>query len=151
MLLRIGIGDKEALLWLTRRMIKLLWPLMGQIAGQLAPKAVVDPQTRTDISELQREAAMQKMDFSTRYELKREPLWPDGPLLPTELQIKQTAEALPVLCLRNAAGVGIEIPMNSGVHSGFCELLRKSVAESGWDLALDYAKSSAPQERQGLH
>lgn len=149
-LLSVGLGDKEAKLWLTRRLVKLMWPILGKIANSLAAIQSPDPLARKEIGEFRRQAALEQADFATPYQ-QRQPLW-ETPLLPNEMVIKTASNGSPALCLRVSGAAGIDLPMDTAVHSAFCELIRKCVAASGWDLALDYG---APAEEvpppRGLH
>lgn len=150
-LLRTGLGDKEAQIWLTRRLMKLLWPLLGKIAVDLATKQSPSQPAFKEIGEFQRQVALQEADFSTNYNTARESLWAEGPLLATQLVLKVLPNGDPVLCFRDKSGVGIEIPMDTSVHSGFCELMRKSVTDSGWDMALEYSQNEAATPAQKPH
>ena len=83
-LLRINTtAGEEMRLWLTRRLMLGLWPaLQNAIAGTAGqPRAntpVNDPAARQMLAEFQRQALLQKSDFSTPYS-QQEAALPLGP------------------------------------------------------------------------
>jgi hypothetical protein len=150
-LLRIGHADKEVQVWLTRRLVKLLWPVLGQIAVKLVDKRATAPAVRREISDLQRQVALQQADFSTPYRQEREAIQDASPLLATHLVVKSLPDGTTSLRLQDARSTGVDLPMDTAVHSGFCELIRKCAAESGWDITLEYDSRTQPTATGGLH
>jgi hypothetical protein len=150
-LLRVGHADKEVQVWLTRRLIKLLWPLLGKISVNLVDARAAAPAVRREISDLQRQVALQTADFSTAYQSQREAIQGIAPLLATHLVVKSLPDGTTALRLQDARGMGVDLPMDAAVHSGFCELMRKCATESGWDMVLEYDSQPQPPATGGLH
>jgi len=70
LLVRLAFGDRaEVLLWLTRRCVKLLWPLLVKMV-ESAPRIALQPlpEARQALLDMERERALAQADFSRPYE-----------------------------------------------------------------------------------
>ena len=67
LLMRIGTSDgAELRLWLTRRYVKLLWPLLVKLAEDASPRirTQANPEARKALLGLEHEQALARADFS---------------------------------------------------------------------------------------
>lgn len=151
LLLRIGLGVDEVQFWLTRRAIKGLWPVLGQASMQLVPKGNWSESARVEVSEMQRQAAVQQLDFATQYNTQRKPVWNEGPVLASGVEVRVNANGALALRLHAANGRYTELPLDANLHAGLSELLRKAVAQSDWDMSLDVKGSSSAPPVGGVH
>lgn len=137
LLLRIGLGNEEVQFWLTRKAVKSLWPVLGTASLQLVPGASWSESARLEASEMQRLAAVQQIDFATQYSTQRKPVWGDGPMLASGVEVLAHADGTLTLRLHAANGRYTELPLDAKLHAGLSELLRKAVTQSDWDMSLD--------------
>jgi hypothetical protein len=151
LLLRIGIGDTEALFWLTRKLVKALWPVLGEAALRLVPGANWSPAARREASEMQRQAEAQKLDFATSYNAQRKRVWGDSPVRVNVVEALSHADGNHALRFHADNGQYLEVRLDAQVHAGITELLRKAVAQSDWDLQLDPGAVAAPAPAGGWH
>ncbi|MCC6611736.1 MAG: hypothetical protein IT515_18945 [Burkholderiales bacterium] len=128
----------EVLLWLTRRCVKRLWPVLLNMA-QAAPEVVLqpNPEARKALVGFQHEKAIRQANFSTPYaETPRErPLGAD-PLLVARIQPRRDPQGRHVLGLLPATGQGVHVTLDDGLLHGLMKLLQNAVAKSDWELDL---------------
>lgn len=150
LLLRIGLGDEEARFWLTRRMVKELWPLLGR-AAQLLVSPTLPPGLRHEASEMQRQAAVQKLDFAKPYNPSRKAVFGDAPVLPIRIDLDQAdGQPVPAWRLHAPNGRFVALPLDANLHAGLTELLKKAVAQADWDFQLG-VKPPADAPAPGVH
>lgn len=128
----------EVLLWLTRRCVKRLWPVLLNMA-QAAPDVVVqaNPEARKALVGLQHEKAIRQANFSTPYaETARERPLGAEPLLVARIQPRRDAQGRHVLGLLPAAGQGVHVTLDENLLHGLMKLLQNAVAKSDWELDL---------------
>src|SRR3989338_5933299 len=133
LLLRISTDDgKEVLLWLTRRCVRRLWPLLVDMA-QSSPKIALQGslEARAALLGFEHEQALRGADFSRPYEeAERErPLGAD-PLLVTRIESGKDAEGIHVLALAPISGQRVNVTLDDALLHSFCRLLQKVVAET---------------------
>jgi len=70
LVMRLASGDRsEILLWLTRRCVKLLWPLLVKMAESVPVIAQQPlPEARQALLGMERESALSKANFSKPYD-----------------------------------------------------------------------------------
>src|ERR1700740_1031115 len=97
----------ELRLALTRRFVKLLWPLLVKLAEETSPRirTQASPEARKALLGLEHEQAVQKADFSKPYDAGEatRPLG-DAPLLLARIQTGHDRNGQPVVALPPAAG-----------------------------------------------
>ena len=147
LLLRISTDDcKEVLLWLTRRCVRLLWPLLVNMA-QSSPKIALQgsPEARAALLGFEHEQALRGADFSRPYEqVERErPLGAD-PLLVTRIESGKDAEGIHVLALVPISGQRVNVTLDDALLHSFCRLLQTVVAATDWDLTLSLPPAFVP-------
>jgi len=129
----------ELRMWLTRRYVKLLWPLLVKLAEDASPRirTQANPEARKALLGIEHEQAVSKADFSKAYEKKSRsvPLGED-PLLLGRIQTGHDRKGRPVLALHPATGQGITLTLDSVLLHSVCRLLQAAVKKSGWDMDL---------------
>ena len=140
LLLRMTSGTKDALteyrLWLTRRLVKLLWPVLNKmLETDTTLLSRVSGDNRKAVLEFQQEAALSKADFATPYtkEEKQTPLGPK-PLLVSRIQAGKGQDGRQILSLKTADNQGINISLTPHTIHSIKKLLVNSIKKAGWDL-----------------
>ena len=129
----------EMRLWLTRRFVKLLWPLLVQLAEDASPriKTQANPEARKALLSLEHEQAVARADFSKPYEAEAVTM-PLGaePLLLARIQTGRDPSGLPVLALHPPQGQGLTLSFDSVLLHSVCRLLQAAVKKTDWDIEL---------------
>lgn len=144
----------ELRMWLTRRFVKLLWPLLVQLAEEASPRirTQASPEARKALLGIEHEQAVQKADFSKSYErASRSTPLGEEPLLLGRIQTGHDRKGQPVLALHPAEGQGVTLTLDSVLLHSVCRLLQAAVKKSGWDmdLKLPGAEPHPAEERAG--
>lgn len=129
----------EVLLWLTRRCVKRLWPLLIGIA-QASPEIALqaNPEARRALLGLRHERAIRAADFSKPYrEVARERPLGQQPLLVTRIQPRRDEQGRQVLGLLPAVGQGVHLTLDDNLLHGLVRLIQSAAARADWDLELD--------------
>jgi hypothetical protein len=138
LLLRIKTRDRSELrFWMTRRYLKLLWPVLVKLLESNAQvQQQSDPQSRRTVLSFQHEQALARSDLSTDYreDAAQTPLG-EAPVLLAKIQVKRDASASPVLCLHPLQGQGVELAMNEVMLHSFCKLISDQLPSTDWDLS----------------
>lgn len=142
LLLRMATDSGESLvefrLWLTRRLVKLLLPILDKMLetdGQLLTR--VPEENRKTVLEFQQQAALSKADFSTPYssEKKDTPLGME-PLLISRIQAGKDKNGRQVLSLKTPENKGINIGLNHHMIHSMKQLIVQGTEKAQWDLEL---------------
>ena len=137
--LRINTTDKaEFNFWLTRRFVKMLWPVLMQLLeSNQQVKMQSGIQAKKAVLSFQHEQAVHEADFVTQYkeDVYARPLG-DEPILISRLQVKQQPDGTPVLCFTPDTGQGVDLALKQKILHSFCRLLSETVSQSGWDIKL---------------
>ena len=139
LLLRVSTNDRlELRLWLTRRALRLLWPLLLQIARSSPEVAAqANPLARDALVELQREQALRQANFVDPFEeAPRELPLGAEPLLVARIRTGRDDTGNAVLALLPHAGQGVHLTLDKLLLHSLCKLLQDAVAQSDWDLEL---------------
>lgn len=148
LLMSVSTSDgQEILLWLTRRCVKLLWPLLIKMV-ESQPRVQLqgaNPEARAALVGMEHEKAVQKADFSQPYVAgsKSHPLGAD-PLLVARMQTRRDDSGAHILSLLPLNGQGINLAMEEGLLHSCCRLLQQAVLKAEWDLRLDFPQSNLP-------
>ena len=136
----------EVLLWLTRRCVARLWPVLLNMA-QATPEVQLqhNAEARKALLGFQHEKAIRKANFSKPYEeAERErPLGAD-PLLVARIQPRRDQQGRNVLGLLPAAGQGVHITLDENLLHGLMKLLQNAVQKSEWNLDLALPSGMTP-------
>lgn len=147
-LLRIRTSDgAEYRLWITRRYLGLLWPILMKMAdGFSARKAPADPLTRSALAELAHGAAVGQADFASEYqEGNLFPLGPE-PVLLAKISLRPPAGETQTVLLLPHQGNGINLDLDEKLVHIIARLLQQAAVAGEWKLALDISPNSASAE-----
>jgi len=138
----------ELRLALTRRFVKLLWPLLVKLAEEASPRirTQANPEARKALLGLEHETAVSKADFTKPYDAG-ESLRPlgDAPLLLVRIQTGHDRNGQPVVALHPAEGQGVTLSLDSVLLHSVCRLLQAAVKKSDWDMELKLPGTDAPE------
>jgi hypothetical protein len=144
----------ELRMWLTRRFVKLLWPLLVKLAEEASPRirTQASPEARKALLGIEHQQAVQKADFSKAYDGKSRnmPLG-EEPLLLGRIQTGHDRKGQPVLAMHPAEGQGVTLTLDAVLLHSVCRLLQAAVKKSGWDMELKLpgAEAVPAEERAG--
>ena len=139
LLLRVGLANNsELLVWLTNRITKQLWQLLNgesnlptatSIQAETPPEKAV-AQFR---QEMQAVEVLQKMDFATEYQPRKEVV-NKGAMLAIGLVLVTCQEkplTLEIPCLED---VTVRMNLTQELILALCNMLQLSAKEAGWDI-----------------
>ena len=138
----------ELRLALTRRFVKLLWPLLVKLAEEASPRirTQANPDARRALLGLEHEHAVSKADFTKPYDAGEasRPLG-DAPLLLARIQTGHDRNGQPVVALHPSTGQGITLSFDSVLLHSVCRLLQSAVKKSDWDMELKLPGTEAAE------
>ncbi len=138
----------EVRLALTRRFVKLLWPLLVKLAEEASPRirALANPEARKALLGLEHEHAVSKADFSKPYDAGSHatPLG-EAPVLLSRIQTGHDRNGQPIVALHPSEGQGVTLTFDSVLLHSLCRLLQAAVKKSDWDMELKLP-GTEPQE-----
>lgn len=141
MLMRIFFnGRAEVQCWLTRRLLKRVWPVMLQVAQnrpeiQLQP----NPEARIAMLGLQHEKALQEVKFSKSREdtaQRRDHPLGSAPMLVSKVRAGRNPKGQTVLSLLPAEGNGMDLALGDNLLHGLLKLMQDTAVKAEWDLTL---------------
>ena len=140
LLMLIATSDGvELRLWLTRRFVKLLWPLLVKLAEEASPRIRTqpNPEARKALLSIEHEQAVSKANFDKPYDdsARATPLGAD-PLLLARIQTGHDPSGQPVLALHPAEGQGVTLTLDPVLLHSVCRLLQAAMKKSDWDMDL---------------
>jgi hypothetical protein len=140
LLLRVSTDNQlEVRLWLTRRALRLMWPILVQLV-RAAPEVALqsNPQARDALVGMQREQALSRANFDQTFDdvPRAMPLGAE-PILIARIQANRDDSGNQVLGLLPQQGQGIHLTLDNTLLHSFCKLVQNAVAGSDWDIALD--------------
>jgi len=149
LLMLIAASEKvEVRMWLTRRFVKLLWPLLVKLAEEASPRirTQASPEVRKALLGIEHEQAVQRANFSKPYDdsTRATPLGAD-PLLLARIQTGHDPEGHPVVAMHPAEGQGVTLTLDPVLLHSICRLLQAAVKKSDWDMELQLP-GAAPEE-----
>ncbi len=139
LLLRVSTDNQlEVRLWLTRRALRLLWPLLVQMVRSSPEVALQsNPQARDALVGMQHERALRQANFADAFdEAPREMPLGAEPLLVVHIRASKDDSGNQVLGLLPQQGQGIHLTLDNTLLHSFCKLLQNAVAKSDWDIVL---------------
>src|SRR3954466_13655413 len=135
-------------LFLSRRFVKLLWPLLVKLAEEASPRirTQANPEARKALLGLEHEHAVSKADFSKPYDAGEatRPLG-ESPLLLARIQTGHDRNGQPVVALHPAEGQGVTLSFDSVLLHSLCRLLQAAVKKSDWDMELKLPGTDATE------
>ena len=139
LLLRVGLADNsELLIWLTNRITKQLGQLLNgesNLPTATSIKAETPPEKAVEQfkKEIQTAEALQKMDFVTEYQPRKEVV-NNGAMLAIGLVLVAYQEKIPTLEIPCLEGVTVRINLTQELILALCNMLQLSTKEAGWDI-----------------
>jgi len=141
----------EVRMWLTRRFVKLLWPLLVKLAEEASPRIKVqaNAEARKALLGIEHQKAVQKADFSKPFqETPRSTPLGVEPLLLARIQTSNDPKGLPVVSLHPSNGQGITLTLDEVLLHSVCRLLQAAVSKSDWDIELKLPGAEAEPVEQ---
>lgn len=140
MLLRVFFnGRAEIQLWLTRRLLKRIWPVLLQMA-QAKPDIQVqpNPEARKAMLGMQHEQALQEVKFSEAREEPHDREHPLGnaPMLVSKVRAGRNQKGQVVLSMHPGEGNGVDLALGDNLLHGFIKLIQDTAVKAEWDLTL---------------
>ena len=151
---RTKTGELFAL-WLTRRMLKQLFPPLAQlittaVVAQVAPNATVLPEAREMMAQVARARPLPGANFTTPFDPKpvAQPLGPE-PLLPGTIDLAPGADGKGLrITAREAGGRHMTLQLSNDLATALMRLLEQALAEADWGLGA--AAQPAPAQPDPL-
>jgi hypothetical protein len=140
LLMRVStLTGQEALLWLTRRCVLRLWPLL--VGGAEAKPEIAqrpEPEVKKALLGIQHEKALSQAQFGKKYEdvPRTRPLG-DQPLLVATMQRRAAPDGRVVIGLLPTQGEGIFLTLDEPLLHGVLKLLQGAVARAEWGVKLE--------------
>lgn len=131
----------EFRLWLTRRLVKLLLPILDKmLAEDEGLLTRVPKESRKTVLEFKQQAALSQADFSTPYSPaeKDTPLGTE-PLLISKIRAGRDKNGRQVLSLKTADDKGINLGLNPQMVHSMKQLILQGMEKAAWDL--DFSQS----------
>ena len=129
----------EIQFWLTRRLLKRIWPVLLQMA-QAKPDIQVqpNPEARKAMLGMQHEKALQEVKFSKAKEepeAREHPLG-NAPMLVSKVRAGRNQKGQTVLSLLPAAGNGVDLALGDTLLHGLIKLMQDTAVKAEWDLTM---------------
>jgi hypothetical protein len=129
----------EVRMWLTRRYVKLLWPLLVKLAEEASPRIRTqpNPEARRALLNIEHEQAVSKANFDKPYDdsARATPLGAE-PLLLARIQTGHDPNGHPILAMHPADGNGVTLTLDPVLLHSVCRLLQAAVKKGDWDMDL---------------
>ena len=139
LLLRISTRDKAELrLWMTRRVVRLLWDaLLKMIEVGPEKDTPIEANKREAILHFEHQSAVEQADFETPFQEVADsyPLGEEGVLVAC-MQISRRPNGACTLKLSPKHGKGITMNLDDKLMHSFMEMLIDSSKRAEWDLEL---------------
>jgi hypothetical protein len=150
--LRTAGGELFAL-WLTRRMLRQLWPHLTHLitaagVAAAAPSALLLPEARAMLAETARSRSLAGADFSTPFNPAPAAL-PLGPLplLPVAIDIGPGTHGQGLtLAAREPDGRNLQLALSADLANGLLRLLEQALADSDWGILAPAAAPGGPTQ-----
>ena len=147
LLLKVGLSDQtEILLWLTQRVARVIWQLLSTeshlpaVVMNQAEQPTLAPQRAVQQfkQEVKAVETLQKLDFETAYQPRKEALQTGGILL-KEVQLhKQETTGQGVtqaLEMQSVDGFHVRLNLTAETIVAICNMLQLSAKEAAWTLS----------------
>lgn len=153
LLLKVGLSDQtEILLWLTQRIARMIWQLLSMeshlpsAANQQNVQSNVSPQQAVQQFEQEVQAiqTLQKLDFSTAYQPRKEALQTGGMLIKEVQLVTAHATGQQALEMQSVDGFNLRLNLTQETILAICNMLQLSVKEAAWQLNIVPAQPTNP-------
>lgn len=147
LLLRISTTEQtEYRLWLTRRIVKAIWPGLVQLvhSSPLA-RQQSEPAAKQAVVEFQREKALSETRFSETYDGERyAPALPGEPLLVWGVRMRPVEGGGCDLEFLPKEGQGVKVRLQDQMLHALNKLFQDALKATDWDIALVMPSEPAP-------
>lgn len=139
LLLRVGVADNsELLVWLTYRVTRALWQLLnGETRLPTATSILVETPPQQAVAQFRQEAeaveALNKMDFSTAYQPRKEVVH-NAAMLALSILLIPVEGKPPVLEIPCAEGVNVRMNLTQEMILALTSMLQLSSKEAAWNI-----------------
>ncbi len=145
-LVRVSTTDNtEMRMWLTRRFITVLWPVMLKML-ESDPSVVgqSDTQSKQDVLSFRHEEAISKTRFTKSYQTPPQ-LKPVNqvPFLITKLSTKRLDNGRTQMIFGTAKGRSVQFVVDRTLTHSLCKLIADCTSKANWGLELKITKSVA--------
>lgn len=135
LLLRTCVDNKDARIWLTRRMTVQWLQAVDQVLTHVADLHTQPAEHRRAISEFRRDAAVQDTDFSRPYaEEGLTPYPEDGPLLVIKLNIKASKNGDVALIFAGESTQAIQLSLSEREMHALMHMVNLAATKAEWEL-----------------
>ena len=149
-------GGEMVAVWLTRRMLRQLWPPLANLVtlagvARVAPNAVVLPEARAMMAQAARQRPLPNTDFATPFDAKpaAQPLGPE-PLLPSAIDLGPAKQGPGLaLALREPGGRNLALQISADLATGLMRLLEQALVEADWGILAVPAAQDGPDAPPG--
>jgi hypothetical protein len=148
-LFRVSTREKhEFRVWLTRRLVKLLWGIAVK-SFETAPEVAQQPQpsVKSAVMSMKHQQAVQTSNFAQKHEPGAAP--PDMPELETPLlavgvRIRRI-NAMVELVLTTVENKAVTLNLSEEMLHALCHIIQSAADKAGWDLQLSVGDAAAIQ------
>jgi hypothetical protein len=146
-----GGNLSEIRAWLTRRMVRKLWPAIIQVLETQVTLTMPDAaHFKSDIVGMEHESSLDRMRTAGAFDTPfatdvRDFPFGETPLLVHHVDFTMDAGQPIRVTLRPETGPGFELKMASAMFHAFCELMRDAVRQAEWDVELALPGMAAPR------
>jgi hypothetical protein len=146
-LLRFSTNEQvEYRLWITRRLLKGLWPGLLQLLGN-TPMARQQqaPEAKQAVMAFQREQALSQTKFGKQYEGEQmAAASPGEPMLVFGLRMRPNPEGGHDIEFLPRQGAGVHIRLQDAMVHALAKLLQDAIKATDWDLKLEFPAGTLP-------
>ena len=150
LLLRVGLADNsELLVWLTQRITKQIWQMLnGETHLPTATSIQAETPPQQAVAQFKQEVeateALQKLDFATEYQTRKEVV-NDGALLAINVMVINIDNKPPSLELPCLEGITVRMNLSQELILALCNMLQLSAKEAAWELGAVNKQYTEPQ------
>lgn len=139
LMLRIAtVQRNEYRIWLTRRLVRLLWPHLVKALAHQVPTGAQTPQARKAVMAFQQEQASAKADFRSAYDEEGlNQALGDEPMLPTRVNCQPKSDGGVMLAFDDADDRRVPLNLGAGLLHNIVRLLVDVTGKVDWDLGLE--------------
>lgn len=134
-LMRARLTDKDARMWMTRRITLHFLSSIGQIFDHLTGVQAQPVEQRQAVSEFRRDAAVSQANFATPYDEEGlEPFPADGPMLVKKLNVAALTNGGVRLTLTGGGPDGVRLNLGEKELHAVVHMLQQCAQKAQWAL-----------------
>ncbi len=133
--MRARLVDKDARMWLTRRMVLQFLASIGKIFDHLTGTQAQPTEQRQAVADFRRDAAVSQANFQTPYDDDGlEPYPTDGPLLVKKLNVAALDTGGVRLTFTGSTSDGVRLNLGEKELHAVVHMLRQTADKAQWAL-----------------